>query len=90
MHGMPSREDGALKSGDIVSIDTGVELNGYFGDSAVTCRSASRRAQAIVEAARSQESLELAIDKMRPGNRLFDVCGDGGAACGFERVFSRP
>src|SRR6266481_974467 len=35
VHGMPSAKR-VLKSGDIVSIDTGVELNGYFGDSALT------------------------------------------------------
>ncbi len=32
---MPSQKR-VLKSGDIVSIDTGVQLNGYYGDSALT------------------------------------------------------
>src|SRR5579862_9800136 len=35
VHGMPSQKR-TLKSGDIVSIDTGVQLNGYYGDSAIT------------------------------------------------------
>ena len=35
VHGMPSQKK-VLKSGDIVSIDTGVQLNGYYGDSAIT------------------------------------------------------
>src|SRR5580700_10364145 len=35
VHGMPSSRT-KLKKGDIVSIDTGVQLNGYFGDSAIT------------------------------------------------------
>ena len=35
VHGMPSPKR-ALKKGDIVSIDTGVQLDGYFGDSAIT------------------------------------------------------
>ena len=35
VHGMPSQKR-ILKNGDIVSIDTGVQLNGYYGDSAVT------------------------------------------------------
>ena len=35
VHGMPSAKR-KLKKGDIVSIDTGVQLKGYFGDSAVT------------------------------------------------------
>src|ERR1700751_3345449 len=35
VHGIPS-ERRVLKEGDIVSIDCGVELDGYFGDSAIT------------------------------------------------------
>src|SRR5260370_39761859 len=35
VHGMPSSRT-KLKKGDIVSIDTGVQLDGYFGDSAIT------------------------------------------------------
>ena len=35
VHGMPNSKR-ILKKGDIVSIDTGVKLDGYFGDSAVT------------------------------------------------------
>src|SRR3954453_9304802 len=35
VHGMPSPKR-ILKSGDIVSIDTGVKLDGYYGDSALT------------------------------------------------------
>ena len=35
VHGMPSAKR-VLKKGDIVSIDTGVQLDGYYGDSAIT------------------------------------------------------
>ncbi len=35
VHGMPNPKR-LFKNGDIVSIDTGVSLNGYFGDSALT------------------------------------------------------
>src|ERR1700720_4824701 len=35
VHGMPNPKR-VLKPGDIVSIDTGVKLEGYFGDSALT------------------------------------------------------
>ena len=64
-----------MKSGDIVSIDTGVQLNGYYGDSAVTVASGeiSEETQRLLDVTR--ESLELAIEKARPGNRLFDICG---------------
>ena len=74
VHGMPSAKT-VLKKGDIVSIDTGAELNGYFGDSAVTIPVGEPTPQVKKLLEVTKESLELAIDKMRPGNRLFDVCG---------------
>ena len=74
VHGMPSQKR-VLKPGDIVSIDTGVQLNGYYGDSAITVPigEISEETKRLLEVTR--ESLELAIDKARPGNRLFDICG---------------
>src|SRR5208283_981712 len=74
VHGMPSVKR-VLKSGDIVSLDTGVQLNGYFGDSAITVGvgEISEEARRLMTVTR--ESLELAIDKVRDGNRLFDICG---------------
>lgn len=74
VHGMPSQKR-ALKSGDIISIDTGVQLGGYYGDSAITVPigEISEEAKKLIEVTR--ESLELAIEKARPGNRLFDICG---------------
>jgi methionyl aminopeptidase len=74
VHGMPSQRR-VLKRGDIVSIDTGVQLNGFYGDSAVTVGlgEISEESRRLMEVTR--ESLELAIEKARPGNRLFDICG---------------
>ena len=74
VHGMPSQKR-ILKSGDIVSIDTGVQLNGYYGDSAITVPvgEISEETRRLIEVTR--ESLEMAIEKVRPGNRLFDICG---------------
>ncbi len=74
VHGMPSAKR-VLKNGDVVSVDIGVELNGYYGDSAVTIPvgTVSPEVERLLQVTR--ESLELAIDKVRPGNRLFDVCG---------------
>jgi methionyl aminopeptidase len=74
VHGMPSAKR-KLKPGDIVSIDTGVELSGYYGDSAITVpigqpNDSVKRLLRVTE-----ESLELAIDKVRAGNRLFDISG---------------
>ena len=74
IHGMPSARR-KLKMGDIISIDTGVLLNGYYGDSAITVavgevNDSVKRLLKVTE-----ESLEMAIDRVRAGNRLFDVCG---------------
>lgn len=74
VHGMPSPKV-VLKKGDIVSVDTGASLNGYFGDSAITLSIGEPNAQVKKLLEVTRESLEMAIDKMRPGNRLFDVCG---------------
>lgn len=74
VHGMPNAKK-FLKSGDIVSIDTGVSLNGYFGDSALTVPvgAVSDKVKKLLQV--TEQSLELAIDKVREGNRLFDICG---------------
>ncbi len=74
VHGMPSIRR-KLRTGDIVSLDTGVQLDGYYGDSAITVavgevNDSVKRLLKITE-----ESLEMAIDRVRSGNRLFDVCG---------------
>ena len=74
VHGMPSTRR-KLKSGDIVSIDTGVLLNGYYGDSALTVAVGEVNDSVKRLLAVTAESLELAIDRVRAGNRLFDVCG---------------
>src|SRR5437763_5755722 len=74
VHGIPSAKR-VLKSGDIVSIDTGVELNGYYGDSALTVAVGEVNEQARRLMRVTHESLELAIQQVRAGNRLFDICG---------------
>jgi len=72
VHGMPNPKR-VLKSGDIVSIDTGVKLDGYYGDSALTVPvgEVSEATKKLLQV--TQESLELAIDRVRNGNRLFDI-----------------
>ena len=74
VHGMPSAKR-ILKSGDIVSIDTGVSLEGYFGDSALTVGIGEISEQTKKLLKVTKESLELAIDQVREGKRLFDICG---------------
>lgn len=74
VHGMPSAKR-VLRAGDIVSVDTGVQLDGYFGDSAITVPvgEVSDEVKRLLRV--TEESLELAIQQARAGNRLFDICG---------------
>jgi methionyl aminopeptidase len=74
IHGMPSAKR-VLKKGDILSIDTGVSLDGYYGDSATTVAIGEISAQARKLMQVTKDSLELAIQQAKAGNRLFDICG---------------
>jgi len=74
VHGIPSAKT-VLKKGDIVSIDTGVQLDGYYGDSAITVGvgEVSPEARRLMQV--TQEALDLGIAQVKAGNRLFDICG---------------
>jgi len=74
VHGMPSAKR-RLKPGDIVSLDTGVLLDGYYGDSALTVAVGAVNDSVKRLLKVTEESLEMAIDRVRSGNRLFDICG---------------
>ena len=74
IHGMPSKKR-VLKPGDIVSVDTGVQLDGYFGDSATTIAVGEISDADAKLLQVTQEALELAIQQAQPGNRLFDISG---------------
>src|ERR1700682_1895735 len=72
VHGIPSPRR-KLREGDIVSIDFGMEVNGYFADSAVTVPVGQIAPETAKLLQVTRESLDRAIDKMRAGNRLGDV-----------------
>ncbi len=74
VHGMPSQKR-VLKAGDVVSIDTGASLDGYFGDSATTVAVGEVNEQVKKLLKVTEESLEMAIQMAREGNRLFDISG---------------
>jgi methionyl aminopeptidase len=71
VHGIPSAR--ALVEGDIISLDMGVKLNGFFGDSAVTVPVGriSEEASALLRVTR--ESLDKGIGQVRPGGRVSDI-----------------
>jgi methionyl aminopeptidase len=72
IHGIPSGQR-VLREGDILSIDVGASLEGYFGDSAITLPVG----QVSEEAARlltvTEEALYKAIDVAKPGGRISDI-----------------
>jgi len=72
VHGIPSKTR-LLQKGDVISVDMGVKLGGYYGDSAVTVAvgPVSRQTQDLLRVTR--ESLERAIEKVQVGGRLSDV-----------------
>jgi methionyl aminopeptidase len=72
VHGIPSGSR-RLRDGDILSMDFGVELNGYFGDAALTVPvgKISPEREKLLRVTR--ESLDRAIEKVRVGKRLGDV-----------------
>jgi methionyl aminopeptidase len=72
IHGIPSGRR-VLNEGDVISIDVGAALGGYYGDSAITLPVG----QVSEEAARllrvTEESLYKAIERVRPGGRISDI-----------------
>jgi methionyl aminopeptidase len=71
VHGFPSGYK--LKEGDIFSIDCGVTLEGFVGDTATTVpvgKVDDRRMKLIRI---TEECLDLAIEQCRPGNHLGDI-----------------
>jgi methionyl aminopeptidase len=72
VHGIPSRTR-ALRKGDIVSLDMGVKLNGFYGDSAVTVAvgDVPEKTRELLRVTR--EALERAIGQAKVGGRLSDI-----------------
>jgi methionyl aminopeptidase len=73
VHGIPS-EKRVLKAGDIVSLDCGVVLDGYYGDAAITVPVGDGITPELHELLRvTQESLAQGIAAARVGNTIGDV-----------------
>jgi len=72
VHGIPSSKK-TLREGDIVGLDLGAIVDGYYGDAAVTVAVGhiGSEVQRLVQV--TEESLYRGIEKMRPGNRLSDI-----------------
>src|ERR1700761_8000190 len=72
VHGIPN-EKRVMKDGDIVSVDCGLIVDGYYSDAAVThaVGQISPAAEKLLRV--TEASLYAAIDKAQVGGRLFDI-----------------
>lgn len=71
VHGIPDQTE--IKEGDIVSIDCGVDMNGYFGDAAFTFAIGEISPEVMDLLITTRECLDLAIAQAVAGNRLGDI-----------------
>ncbi|MEW6750160.1 MAG: type I methionyl aminopeptidase [Candidatus Latescibacterota bacterium] len=71
VHGIPGRR--RLREGDIISVDVGVRLDGFYGDGAFTMGvgDIDLLAQHLIRV--TQACLDRAVDQARPGRRLSDI-----------------
>jgi methionyl aminopeptidase len=72
IHGIPSGRR-VLNEGDVISIDVGASLDGYFGDSAVTLAVGHVSEDAAMLLRVTDESLYKAIEAVKPGGRISDI-----------------
>ncbi len=71
VHGIPGKQK--IKDGDIVGIDVGVELNGYFGDGARTFLVGNVHPDVVKLCRVTEESLYKGIEQCQIGNRIGDI-----------------
>ena len=72
VHGIPSPKR-VLADGDIISLDIGVKIGGFYGDSAVTVPVGRVPAETASLLRITNESLDRAIAEVKVGNRLSDI-----------------
>jgi len=72
IHGIPSGRR-VLNEGDVISIDVGASLDGYFGDSAITLAVGQVSEEAATLLRVTDESLYKAIDAVKLGGRVSDI-----------------
>jgi methionyl aminopeptidase len=72
IHGIPSGRR-VLAEGDVISIDVGASIDGYFGDSAITLAVGKVSEEAATLLRVTDEALHKAIACVRPGGRVSDI-----------------
>lgn len=71
VHGIPDETE--LKDGDIVSVDCGTYMNGFYGDSAYTFPVGTVDEEILLLLERTKESLYLGIEQAVAGKRVRDI-----------------
>ncbi|UCF68403.1 MAG: type I methionyl aminopeptidase [Acidobacteriota bacterium] len=71
VHGIPGER--RLRSGDMISLDFGVLLDGYYGDGAITCPVGEVSAEDDRLSRVTLECLRLAVEEVQPGRRISDI-----------------
>ncbi|MCK9420825.1 MAG: type I methionyl aminopeptidase [Nitrospirae bacterium] len=72
IHGIPSK-GAVLKQGDIISIDVGTIVDGFYGDAAITLPVGTITPEAERLMRITEESLLRGIAQAQAGNRLYDI-----------------
>lgn len=73
VHGVPSDKD-VIQETDLITIDCGLSLNGWFADAARLFGSTELSTEDAEMVTASQAALAAGIDACRVGNKLGDVC----------------
>jgi methionyl aminopeptidase len=83
IHGIPNKKR-VLKDGDVVSVDCGVIVDGYYSDCATTHKvgSVSAKVEKLLKV--TEASLYAAIDRAVVGGRLFDISNAVQTVCEAE------
>lgn len=71
LHGLP--HDYVLRDGDVLSADLALGIDGWVADSACTVVVGNAAEEDLRLIRATEEALEAAIEKARPGNRLGDI-----------------
>lgn len=71
VHGFPSER--TLKEGDLLSLDCGAIVDGFYSDAAITLRVGALSEAAETLLTTTERCLDQAVDQVRVGNRLQDI-----------------
>jgi methionyl aminopeptidase len=72
VHGIPSRKR-VLEAGDVVSLDLGCVVDGYYGDNAITAGVGEIEAPLERLLTVTEQAMYKGIEASRPGNRISDI-----------------